>query len=104
MAFSYQYNQSESIANISEWNSSYVSKEELVHKIGMAQGIIGMILNTLAWLVIFRTKSLHNMTNYLLAYLAVTDSTFCFSVVLYHGNKLYSNTTWWLIEVDLYSL
>ena len=100
MAFSYQYNQSESTVNISEWNSSYVSKEELhvVHKIGMAQAIIGMVLNTLAWLVILRTKNLHNMTNYLLAYLAVTDSTFCFSVVLDHRNELYSNTTWWLID------
>ncbi|XP_071789757.1 galanin receptor type 2-like [Asterias amurensis] len=36
-----------------------------------------MILNTLAWLVILRTKSLHNMTNFLLAYLAIVDSILC---------------------------
>ncbi|XP_071801300.1 tachykinin-like peptides receptor 86C [Asterias amurensis] len=46
--------------------------------IGMTEGIIGMVLNTLAWLVILRTKNLHNMTNYLLAYLAVIDSLTCF--------------------------
>ena len=51
-------------------------------KLAIAQGIIGMILNTLAWLVILRTKTLRNMTNYLLAYLAVTDSLYCLSIVL----------------------
>ena len=92
MDFSYQYDQSESITNMSEWTSSHVhvTEVEIVPKLGMAQGIIGVVLNTLAWLVILRTKNLHNMTNYLLAYLAVTDSICCFSVVVY-----YSSTTWW---------
>ncbi|XP_033627366.1 sphingosine 1-phosphate receptor 3-like [Asterias rubens] len=80
---------------MSDGTSRGISREELVHRIGMAQGIIGMILNTLAWLVILRTKNLHNMTNYLLAYLAVSDCVFCFSVVLYHSTVLYSTATWW---------
>ena len=43
----------------------------------------GIVLNTLAWLVILRTKSLHNMTNYLLAYLAVIDSIYCCNFILH---------------------
>ena len=61
---------------MSETDTNYI--ETWITKIGMAQGIIGMVLNTLAWLVILRTKSLHNRTNYLLAYLAVVDSLACF--------------------------
>ena len=40
-----------------------------------------MVFNTLAWLVILRTKSLHNMTNYLLAYVAVIDSIYCCNLI-----------------------
>ncbi len=58
-------------------NASFVDKNDFVYKFGMAQSIIGMVLNTLAWLVILRTKGLHNMTNYLLVYLAVIDSIYC---------------------------
>ena len=51
----------------------------------MAESIIGIVLNTVACLVILRTKYLHNKTNYLLAYLAVTDSLLCICVfILYH--------------------
>ena len=50
---------------------------EWVIIVSILQGTSGLVLNTLAWLVILRTKSLHNMTNYLLAYLAVVDSIFC---------------------------
>ncbi|XP_071801299.1 somatostatin receptor type 4-like [Asterias amurensis] len=56
---------------------------EWIGQIGMAEGIIGIVLNTLAWLVILRTKNLHNMTNYLLAYLAVIDSLTCFCLFFY---------------------
>ena len=50
---------------------------EWVIIVSILQGTSGLVLNTLAWLVILRTKSLHNMTNYLLAYLAIVDSIFC---------------------------
>ncbi len=52
------------------------------NSIRIVQGTVGVVLNTLAWLVILRTKSLHNMTNYLLAYLAVVDSMFCTNLFL----------------------
>ena len=54
---------------------------ELETIIKIVQGAVGMFLNTLAWLVILRTKSLHNVTNYLLAYLAVVDCIFCCHLV-----------------------
>ncbi|XP_071789753.1 galanin receptor type 2-like [Asterias amurensis] len=52
------------------------------------QGTIGMILNTLAWLVILRTKSLHNTPNYLLAYLAVVDSILCCYLIVFSATKM----------------
>ena len=52
------------------------------------QGTIGMILNTLAWLVVLRTKSLHNTTNYLLAYLAVVDSILCCYLIVFSATKM----------------
>ena len=45
-----------------------------------------MVLNTVAWLVIVRTRNLRNMTNYLLVYLAVIDSIYCFSILFDNVN------------------
>ena len=71
---------------MSEVNITFADRTDLVYKVGMTQGITGVILNTLAWLVILRTKSLHNMTNYLLAYLAVVDSIYCCSIIFDNVN------------------
>ena len=71
--------------NISAANSSMEYVTPWINQIGiMAESIIGIVLNTVAWLVILRTKYLHNKTNYLLAYLAVTDSVLCICVFIYH--------------------
>ena len=72
--------------NISEWNTTFVDKKDSVKKFGTALGIIGMVLNTVAWLVIVRTRNLRNMTNYLLVYLAVIDSIYCFSILFDNVN------------------
>ena len=55
-----------------------------IYQLRMAESLLGMALNTLAWIVILYTKYLHNKTNYLLAYLAVTDSLACLCVFIYH--------------------
>ena len=70
------------MANTTAANDSTHTKEQWIK---MTEGIIGMVLNTLAWLVILRTKNLHNMTNYLLAYLAVIDSLTCFCLFLLYA-------------------
>ncbi len=58
---------------------------EWTDTIAIAQGTVGVVLNTLAWLVILRTKSLHNMTNYLLVYLAVVDSIYSCNIIFVHA-------------------
>ena len=68
--------------------------KELFRKFGMAEGIIGMVCNTLAWLVILRTKNLLHTTNYLLAYLAVIDSLSCFFMFFYNAtHKIFHQST-----------
>ena len=81
--------------NMSKAYTNFVDNDELVQMVGIPQGVIGMVLNTLAWLVILRTKGLHNMTNYLLAYLAVVDSLACFSVFLRHVTAGYAASFEW---------